>query len=243
MPLLPQLAGLSYHDADATVQSSIWQRVCDRVGWGDYELELEPPQHQVHYGSTRTFSCCAKISHFLLAPEEVSADEFGAWLPPPGQSYATETGSFDLIVCNACNAGDCNTLEPEAFEALGRHTGGVESAKLLAGRFPFNPMVVAKAAMVTGRCLAALGRLTDAREVLAGAIPTAGACHLHLFEIVLMRDLIVWVLDHDDCPDGRGAQLPALCAAVRALPADPQVLVSVLGSGLGASVLADLALG
>ena len=144
-----------------------------------------------------------------------------------------------MLAANSC-WGPCNTLEPEAFEALGRHAGGVESAELLAARFPFNPLAVAKAALVTGRCLAALGRLTDAQRVLAGAIPTAGGCRLRLFEIMLMRDLIVCVLDHDGCPDGRETQLPALCAAVRALPgAGPRLVAGVLGSGLGESVLAE----
>ena len=176
----------------------------------------------------------------MLAPDEVPTDEFGEWLPPPGQSYCTETGAFDLIIGNSCWGG-CNTLEPEAFEALGRHAGAIKSAELLAGRFPFNPMVAAQAAMVTGRCCAALGQLTDAREVLAGAIPTARSCCLHLFEILLMRDLILCVLDHDGCPDGRDSQLLALCAAVRAVPTDSLVVAGALGSELEEAVLTDLA--
>ena len=59
------------------------------------------------------------------------------------------------------------------------------------------------------------------------------------FEILLIRDLILHVLDHEDCPDGRETQLPQLRAAVHRLPGDTAALAQLLGGGLSESVLLE----
>ena len=67
LPPLPKLTGFSYHDADAAVKHSAWQKVMEKVGWGDYDLDRDPPQ-LVHCLGARMLTAGSKINHFVLAP-------------------------------------------------------------------------------------------------------------------------------------------------------------------------------
>ena len=109
----------------------------------------------------------------------------------------------------------------------------------MQARFPCNPLAAAKAALVIGRCHAAAGRITEAQAVFTAAIAPARSCRAFFFEILLARDLILHVLDHEDCPDDRESQLPRLRAAVRALPGDSAALAQLLGGGLSERVLQE----
>ena len=91
----------------------------------------------------------------MTAPDEAPVSKFSAWLPPPGRSYSDEDGAYEITVNGMY--GTINTLEPEAFERLGRFTDAIESAELLSARSPCNPLCAAKVSVADRHCCHAHG--------------------------------------------------------------------------------------
>ena len=72
---------MGYYDAKNSIDAT-WESTITTWDWPD------PEGHKASHGTAFLGADwlidCAKLTHYLLAPEEIDQEEFLAWLPPPG---------------------------------------------------------------------------------------------------------------------------------------------------------------
>ena len=149
-----------------------------------------------------------------LAPE-VTAKDFEAALPTIEEMIIWVNAGFSTSFFHSmCTGMNIFTHTAEACEQLGMYDEALMFAQAATNSDitkggSFVPSHLSDGFQVKGRCLASMGKAQAAEEAFESALANLSGFGLHLLEVLVLRDLKVYILDKDGRSDEGSNRLKA----------------------------------